>query len=109
MVLRERGRSSMQASPDAHGSQYSPPGMVLMGNGRAEQGHDAVPQELIDRALIVVHFAQDKREELVEQRVHGLRTKARGKGSGVGQVAKEHGDLLALPFEGGTGGKNFFG
>ena len=29
--------------------------MILMGNGRPEEGHNAVAQHLVDRALLAVH------------------------------------------------------
>jgi hypothetical protein len=98
----------MQALPDANSSQHRPPGMVLMGNGGAEQGHKAIAEELVDGPLVAVHLAQGQVEELIEQRVHGLRAQALGQSRGVGQVAEEYGDLLALAFKGGTGGKDFF-
>jgi hypothetical protein len=43
-------------------------GMVFMRNGGAEQGHDAIPHDLVDRAFVAVdgrhHAFQDRIKEL---------------------------------------------
>jgi hypothetical protein len=41
--------------------------MVLVGNGGTEERHDAVAQELIDRALVAVHLPQHQLEGPVHQ------------------------------------------
>ena len=73
--------------------------MILVGQRRAEQRHDAVAHDLVDGALVAVdglhHAFEDGIEEL-----------ARLLGVAVGEqlhraleVGEEHGDLLALAFE----------
>ena len=71
-------------------------GVVLVGDGRAEQGHDAVAHHLVDRALV----AMDRLHHALE---HGIEEGARVLGVAIGQeleraleVGEEHGDLLAL-------------
>ena len=52
----------------AHGSLHSkggvagPQGVVLMGQGRPEEGHDAIAQHLVDRALIAVYSVHHNME-----------------------------------------------
>ena len=41
------------------------PGVVLERYRRAEEGHNAIPEELIDSALVAVHRVQENREDLV--------------------------------------------
>ena len=83
--------------------------MIFMGNGRAEEGHDAIAHDLVDGALVAVdglhHALQDRVEELagllgvaVGQQLHGAL-----------QVGKQHRDLLALAFEGAAGGEDLLG
>ena len=74
--------------------------MVLMGNRRPEQGHDAIAHDLIHGALVAVH----RRHHAFEHRVEQL---PRLLGVAVGQqlhralqVGEQHRDLLALPFQG---------
>ena len=53
-------------------------GMVLMGDGRAEQRHHPIPQELIDRPFVPVHRVQDHLEGPVRDGVDFLRVEALG-------------------------------
>ena len=76
--------------------------MVLVGERRAEQRHDAVAHHLVDRALVAVDGLHHPLED-------GIEELARLLGVAVGQelhraleVGEEHGDLLALAFEGGS-------
>ena len=74
--------------------------MILLGDGGAEQGHDPVPQHLVHRALAVV----DRLHHPLE---HGVENPSCLLGVAVGEqlhralhVGEEHGDALALAFEG---------
>jgi hypothetical protein len=75
--------------------------MVLVGNGCAEQRHDAVTHDLVDRALVAVdglhHVLEDRIEDLprlfgiaISEQLH--RTL---------EVGEEHCHLFALAFQGG--------
>ena len=77
-----------------------------MGNWRAEEGHKTIAQELVDGAFIAVHSVERQGEEAVEQRVHRLRSQPFSQGSGVGQIAEQHRDLLAFALQGTAGGQN---
>ena len=49
------------------GGEHGPPGVVLVRDRRAEQGHEAVAEELVDRPLVAVDLGQGQLEEPVEQ------------------------------------------
>ena len=86
-----------------------PHGMVLVGHGRAEEGHDPVAHHLVDGALVAVdglHHALD----------HGIEELPGLLGIAVGeqlhralQVGEEDGDLLALALQGSLGGEDLLG
>ena len=86
-----------------------PDGVVLVGERRAEQRHDPVAHDLVHRALV----AMDRVHHVLEHRIEEL---ARVLGIAVGQqfhralqVREQHGDLLALTFQGGLGGEDLLG
>ena len=73
--------------------------MILVGERRAKQRHDAVAHHLVHRALVAVHGLHHALE-------HGVEELARLLGVAVGEqlhraleVGEEHGDLLALAFQ----------
>src|SRR3989442_1395254 len=87
----------------------SPYRMVLMSDGRPEERHNPITHHLVDRALVAV----DRLHHEFEHRVQDL---ARLLGVPVGEqlhgalyVGEEHGDLLALAFQGGPGGEDVLG
>jgi hypothetical protein len=51
---------------------YAAPRMVLVGDGGAEQRHDAVAQELVDRSLVAVHLGKDQLEDARHHAVNVL-------------------------------------
>jgi hypothetical protein len=83
--------------------------VVLVGDRRAEERHEAIAEELIDGALVAVDLGEAEGEEPVQEVVHGLGAQAFGQGRGVGDVAEEHGDLLALALEGAAQGEDLVG
>ena len=81
-------------------------GVILVGEGRAEQRHDPVAHHLVDGALVVV----DGLHHVLEDRVEEL---ARLLGIAVGEqlhraleVGEQHRHLLALAFECRLGGQD---
>ena len=68
--------------------------MVLMTEGRPEQGHEAVAGKLRRGTAIATHLGQARSEESVDQVAHPLRSEAFGEGGRVDDVAKENGNLL---------------
>ena len=51
---------------------HGAPRMVLVGDGRAEQRHDAVAQELVDRPLVAVHLGEHQLERAPHDAVNVL-------------------------------------
>ena len=49
------------------GGVTGPHGVILMGNGRAKQGHDAIAQHLVHRALIAVHGVHHALQGRIEE------------------------------------------
>ena len=78
-------------------------GMIFMGNGRAEEGHNAIAHHLVDGALVAVHGLDHALQDRVQQ-LAGLLGVALGQQlHGALQVGKQHGDLLAFAFERAAG------
>ena len=79
------------------------PCVILVGDGRAEERHDPVTRELVDRPLEAMDpFGQDL-EEAVEEPMPFLRVEPLGELQRVDHVGEEHGDLLPLPLERAAG------
>ena len=83
--------------------------MILVGERRAEERHDAVAHHLVHGALVAVDGLHHPLE-------HGVEELARLLGIAVGEqlhraleVGEEDGDLLALALEGGLGGEDLLG
>ena len=86
-----------------------PHGVILVGERRAEERHDAVAHHLVHGALVAV----DRLHHVLE---HGVEELARLLGVAIGEqlhraleVGEEDRDLLALAFEGGLGGEDLLG
>ena len=80
-----------------------PDGMVFMRNGGAEQRHDAIPHDLVDRALVAVHGRHHAFQDGIEELPGLLRITVGQEFHGALQVRKQHRDLLAFPFQGIAG------
>ncbi len=100
MALSKLGAVLLQQPLQTQSREHGPARVVLVGDGRAEKSHEAVAEELIDRPLVAVDFAERQLEEPVEQEVHRLGAQAVGERRRAHQIAEEDGDLLALPFKG---------
>ena len=84
-------------------------GVILVGERRAEEGHDPVAHHLVHGALVAVDGLHHAFE-------HGVEELARLLGIAVGEqlhraleVGEEHGDLLALALQRGLGGEDLLG
>jgi len=86
-----------------------PARVVLVGDGGAEERHDAVAEELVDRALVAVHLGQHEVEGAAHEPMHFLGVEALGQRGEPRDVHEEHRHLLALALEGAAGGQNFLG
>jgi hypothetical protein len=70
------------------------------GQRRPEQGHDAIPHDLIHRAFVLVHGRHHAIEDRIEQVPRLLGVTVGQQFHGAFEVGKQHGHLLALTFQG---------
>jgi hypothetical protein len=80
-----------------------------MGDRRTEEGHDAIAQHLVHRALKAVHGLHHAAQGRVQELLGGLRVDISDQFGRVFDIGEQHRDLLALTCEGGTGLQDFFG
>jgi hypothetical protein len=84
-------------------------GVVLVGDRRAEQGHDPVTHHLVDGALVTVDGFHHPLEHWIEELPGLLGVSVGEELHGALEVGEEDSDLLALALEGGLRGENPFG
>ena len=84
-------------------------GMVLVGDGRAEQRHEPVTEELIDGTFVAVDLPEHQFERTVHEDVDVLGIEPFGQRGEAGDVGEKHRDLLTFTFEGGLRGQDLFG
>jgi hypothetical protein len=84
----------LQRQLDSDRGKHGPARVILMGHGGAEECHEAVAEELIDRPLVAMDLGKGQLEELVKEGMHALGAEAFGEGCGACDVAEEHGNLL---------------
>ncbi len=72
------------------------PGVVLVGDRGAEDGHDPVAGEFVDGALEAAHLVGEDREEALHDPAPLLRVVLLGQVHRALDVGEEHRDLLAL-------------
>ena len=84
-------------------------GVVLVGNGGAKQGHNAIAEHLIDGALKAVHGLHHQADGGVQELLGRFRIQALDEPGRVLDVGKEDGDLFAFAFQGGAGGEDLVG
>jgi hypothetical protein len=73
--------------------------VILVRNGGANQGHDAVAQHLIDGALKAVHGLHRALDGRVEELLRGFRVKVFDEFSRVFEVGKQHCHLFAFALQ----------
>jgi hypothetical protein len=78
-----------------------------MGNGRPEEGHDAIAQHLVHRALEAVHGVHHVVQGRVQKPLRRFGVKALDQFGGIFNVGEQDSDLLALAFEVSTGLQDF--
>ena len=81
-------------------------GVVLVGDGRPEQGHDAVTHHLVDGALEAVDGLHEPLDHVVEQRPGVLGIAVGHELQRALEVGEQDGDLLALAGQGGARGED---
>jgi len=88
----------------AHGGLHGQGGVtgaqsvVLMGDGGAKQGHDAIAQHLVHCALVAVHGVHHVAQGGVQELLGGLGGAIPDQLGGVFDVSEQHRDLLAFAF-----------
>ena len=83
--------------------------MVLVGNGGAKQGHNAIAEHLVDGALEAVHGVHHALDRRIEELLGGFGIEVPDEFRRVLEVGKEHRDLLAFAFQGTAGGQDLLG
>ena len=91
------------------GSVTGPHGVIFVRHWRPEEGHDAIAQHLVHRALKAVHGVHHALQRRIEELLGGFRVEVADQLRGAFEVGKQHGDLLALAFQGTSGGEDFLG
>jgi hypothetical protein len=81
-------------------------GVVFMGYGGAKQGHDAVTQHLIHRALEAVHGVHHVSQGRIKELLGGFGVEVADEFGGAFEIGKQHRHLLALAFQGGPRRQN---
>jgi len=98
-----------KAALDPQRGQHGAAGGVLERDRGAEEREDPIAEELVHGALVAVHFLEHEPEGAIHERVHLLGPEAFGERRRVAKVREEHGDVLALAFEGATAGEDALG
>ena len=102
------GRIVVHGLLHRQGRIAGPHGMIFMGNRRPEQGHNPIAHDLIHGAFIAMHGSHHALQHRVDELPGLLRvTVGQDEFQRPLQVRKEHRDLLALAFQGTTGGEDF--
>ena len=83
--------------------------MILVGQWRAEEGHDPVAHHLVDRALVVMDGFHHPLEDGIQQLPRLLRIPVGEELHRALEVGEEDCHLLALPFKGTLRGQDLLG
>ena len=94
---------------DAEGGVDGAARMVLVGDRGPEERHDAVAEELVDRALVAVDLGEHEVEGPAHEPVDLLGVEALGQRGEAGDVHEEHRHLFALALERAARGEDLLG
>jgi hypothetical protein len=83
--------------------------MVLVGQRRAEERHDPITHDLVDRALVAVDGLHHAFEDGIEELPSLLGVAVGEQLHRAFEVCEEHGHLFALAFEGSLRGEDLLG
>jgi hypothetical protein len=84
-------------------------GMILVGNRRAEEGHNPIAHNPIHGALVAMDCLNHAFEHRVEELLRVLRVAVSKQLHRALDIREQHGDLLPLTLEGCPGGENLIG
>ena len=96
LAAAQLGRVLGDVVEHLQGGVTGAPGVVLVGDRRAEDGHDPVAGELVDRALELGHGVGQDREEALHDLAPLLRVLLLGEVHRAADVGEQHRHLLAL-------------
>ena len=91
------------------GRAAGPQRMVLVSDRRAENRHDAVAQDLVDRAFIGMHGIDHDLLKGIEQRTDLLSVQVLDEVGRALDIGEQDGDLFALAFDRGARAQDFLG
>jgi hypothetical protein len=83
--------------------------VVLVGEWRAKERHDAITHDLVDRALVVMHRLHHVFEDGIEKLPGLLGITVGEEFHRALEVGEQHSDLLALTFQRALGGEDLLG
>ncbi|MDX2489355.1 MAG: hypothetical protein QNK41_02690 [Desulfosarcina sp.] len=90
------------------GGMTCPLGMVLMGQGSAEECHHTVPGELINGPFIFMDFLHQNLKAPIHDLMNRFGIQFFRKGSKPGDIGKEYGDQFSFTLKAAPGGQNLF-
>ena len=105
-LCAQRGRVLPHRLLDGQGRRHRPHRVVLVGDGRSEERHDAVAGELVDGPLEAVDRLQQVLEAAVHHPVQILGIETRGELGEAGAIDEDDRDLLALALDGAPRGED---
>ena len=108
-LLGEAGALLLEPALDPERREGGPPGVVLVRDRGAEQGHETVAHELADPAAVPLDFGLAQIEEPIDEREQPLGAETLGQAGRVHEVAEEDGDLLVLAAVRGARGQGAIG
>jgi hypothetical protein len=82
-------------------------GVVLVGDGRAEHGHEAIARHIVHGALKAVHGVHHGVQGRIEESLAGFGIEVTDQLGIPFEISKEHGHLFALTLHGASGGEDF--
>jgi len=95
-------RKGAHCVADVQGGEAGPLGMIFMRYRRAEQRHDAIAGELVDRALEPVNAVGNDLEEVLDDTKPLLGIEPFREVHRALDIGEQDGDVLALAFQRGT-------
>src|SRR5262249_40572919 len=91
------GPSRLHSTPHAERGKNRTPSVILLSNRCAEQRHEPVPEELVDRPAVAVDLPKPLCEEAVQQTVKHLGAATLGHAGRAHDVAEHDGALTVFP------------